>query len=361
MHRSDRVLVTGASGFIGGRLTEALVSRGMTVRAATSDVRHCSRIASLPVELVEADLNKPDTLARAAEGCDVVFHVAYRFGGDLNQQAVNFEGTQVLADAFHRSGGRRFVHVSSMCAYGDPRDEDLTEDTPLRPSEDPYSATKRKIDLLLLDMHRSHGLPVSILQPSIVYGPYGTAWTAEPLRHLRTTRIALPNRGSGLCNAVYVDDVVASLLLAAESVAAVGEMFLVSGSAPVTWREFYGAFEKMAGKTAIVEFDEQQFELERRKQQRNRSLIRRIPRALANRAKPSFIKAWAQRTPSSSSSNGELPLFLPDGLTLALLASRTHIRIDKARRLLGYEPAFDLARGMELTEQWAGSAGLLAA
>lgn len=360
MHRSDRVLVTGASGFIGGRLTEVLLSRGMTVRAATSDVRHCSRLANLPVEIVEADLGRPGTLARAAEGCDVVFHVAYRFGGDLDRQAVNFEGTQVLADAFHRGGGRRFVHVSSMCAYGDPRDEDLTEETPLRPSEDPYSAIKRKTDLFLLGLNRSQGLPVSIIQPSIVYGPHGTAWTAEPLRHLRSTRIALPHRGSGLCNAVYVDDVVAALLLAAESDVALGEMFLVSGSAPVTWREFYGAFEKMTGRTTIVEFDEQQFELEKRRQKGNRSLLRRIPRALARRATPDFLKALAKKTLSSTSSSDDLPLFLPDGTTLALLAARTHIRIDKARRLLGYEPAFDLARGMALTEQWAGSAGLLA-
>ncbi len=361
MHRSDRVLITGASGFIGGRLTEVLLSRGMTVRATTSDVRRCSRIANLPVEIVEADLNKPDTLARAAEGCDVVFHAAYRFGGDLGQQAVNFEGTQILADAFHRNGGRRFIHVSSMCAYGDPRDEDLTEETQLRPSEDPYSAIKRKIDLLLLDMNRSRGLAVSIIQPSIVYGPYGTAWTSEPLRHLRSTRLALPHRGSGLCNAVYVDDVVASLLLAAESDAAIGEMFLISGSTPVTWREFYGAFEKMSGRMTIVELDEHQFELERRSRHRNQSLLRRLPRAIARRATPEFIKALVKSTASSLSSSGDLPLFLPDGLTLALLASRTHIRIDKARRLLGYEPAFDLARGMALTEHWAADAGLLAA
>ena len=179
----------------------------------------------------------------AVAGCSVVFHAAYRFGGDIEQQRVNIDGTRALAEAFGRNGGRRFVHVSSMCAYGDPRDEDLTEDTPLRPSADPYSDIKRQIDLLLLEMHRSRGFPVTILQPTIVYGPRGTFWTTEPLQQVRSMRIALPEGGLGLCNAVYVDDVVSALTLAAERDAAVGETFLISGSSPVTWREFYGAFE----------------------------------------------------------------------------------------------------------------------
>ena len=103
-----------------------------------------------------------------------------------------------------------------MCAYGDPRDEELSEDTPLRPSADPYSDTKRRIDLLLLGMHRTGGLPVTIIQPTIVYGPRGGFWTTEPLQQVQSMRIALPATGLGLCNAVYVDDVVSALLLAAE-------------------------------------------------------------------------------------------------------------------------------------------------
>ena len=268
MDNTDRVLVTGASGFIGGRLVETLVNRGITVRVTTSDLRHCEHIAHLPIQIVKAGLGDHDALSDAVAGCSVVFHAAYRFGGDIEQQKVNIDGTRVLAEAFGRNGGRRFVHVSSMCAYGDPRDEDLTEDTPLRPSADPYSETKRQIDLLLLEMHRSRGFPVTIIQPTIVYGPRGTFWTTEPLQQVRSMRIALPAGGLGLCNAVYVDDVVSALTLAAERDAAVGEAFLISGSAPVTWREFYAAFEKMLGKKAVVDLDDAQLRIEERRQQK---------------------------------------------------------------------------------------------
>jgi nucleoside-diphosphate-sugar epimerase len=356
MNSSDLVLITGGSGFIGGRLVESLVAKGFRIRVATSDVKHCARIAELPVEIMKAGLGDHDALSRAAAGCNVVFHTAYRFGGNAAEQAVNLEGTRALAEAFSRSGGRRFVHVSSMCAYGDPLDGDLTEDMPLRQSADAYSDTKRKIDLLLIDMHRSRGLPVTILQPTIVYGPYGTFWTAEMIRQTRSMRIALPGGGAGLCNAVFVDDVVTALMLAAERDAAVGEMFLISGSAPVTWREFYGAFEKMTGRKALVDLDETQWAREQRRWQQSRSLTRRIPRAIARRIVPGSVKAFLRKRPRRAP-DAESPLFFPEGPVRSLFSSKTHIGIEKARRLLGYDPAFNLNDGMALTAQWARLAG----
>jgi nucleoside-diphosphate-sugar epimerase len=354
MDGNDRLLITGASGFIGGRLTELLAERGMRIRAVTSSLRHCPRLANLPVEVVEADLTDHKALARAVDGCNVVFHIAYRFGGDLARQGANLDALRVLAEAFCNNNGRRFVHVSSMCAYGDPLNGDLTEDMPLRPSADPYSETKRKIDLLLMDMHRSRGLPVTIIQPTIVYGPYGTSWTAEVVRQIRSTRIALPRGGAGLCNAVYVDDVVTALMLAADRESAVGEMFLVSGSAPVTWREFYEAFERMVGRKALIDLDDDQWRREERRRQRSPSLVRRIPPAIAKRIVPRPVKALLQRN-TALVSGAEPPLFLPEGLAHSLFSTKTHVRIEKARGLLGYSPAFSLNDGMACTAEWLSS------
>ena len=359
MDQTDRVLITGASGFIGGRLVEMLVNRAIPVRVTTSDLRHCEHIAHLPVEIVKANLGDHDTLSEAVAGCSVVFHAAYRFGRSLEEQRVNIDGTRTLAEAFSRNGGRRFVHVSSMCAYGDPRDENLTEDTPLRASADPYSDTKRQIDLLLLEMHRTRNFPVTIIQPSIVYGPRGTFWTIEPLQQVRSMRIALPAGGLGLCNAVYVDDVISALTLAAERDAAVGQAFLISGSAPVTWREFYGAFENMLHKKAVVDLDDTQLRLEERRQRKNQTLIRRVRRAFVRRFVPAAVKAVLAQSLTAGTSAAEPALFLPEGLQRQLYASKTNIRIDKARRLLGYDPAFDLNDGMARTAEWARGASLL--
>jgi nucleoside-diphosphate-sugar epimerase len=387
MDRSDRVLITGATGFIGGRLVEMLAAQGVRMRIATSDLSHCSRVGRFPVELIKADLVDHAALTRAAEGCNIIFHFGYRFGGTpKEQQRVNLEGTRVLAEALLKNGGRRLVHISSVSAYGAPRDGDLTEDTPPLPTGDAYSNTKQKIERLLLDLHRTHGLPVAIIQPTIVYGPYGSTWTVRLLEQVRSCRIVLPAGGLGLCNAVYVDDVVVASMLAVESAAAVGETFLISGPVPVTWREFYGAYEKMLGKHALLELDDAQTHIEEVRQ-RNEGLISRqimvglsrrpafrerllsLPPqswflAAGQRLLPNSVQAaialrykslWQSRSDAESVS---LPVYLPDPGSRALYSARTYVRADKAAKILSFKPAFDLNNGMALTTEWARWANL---
>jgi nucleoside-diphosphate-sugar epimerase len=298
--------------------------------------------------LVQANLLDHAALADAVIGCDVVFHFAYEFGGSAqDQQKANVEGTRALAEAFLKNGGRRFVHISSVSAYGAPDDGDLSEDTPPKPTENAYSNTKLKIDRLLRDLHQTRGMPVAIVQPTIVYGPFGSTWTTRLLEQVRSCRIVLPSNGTGLCNAVYVDDVVAASMLTAEADAAVGEAFLISGSSPTTWREFYSAYERMLGKQAILALDDQQMCDEEEFERRSNSIYGRFRRKLAR-------SLWKEVPPKFG-----LPLYLPDPGTRALYAAQTIVRIDKARNKLGYRPAFDLDHGMALTREWAQRANLL--
>src|SRR5215813_7704414 len=379
MDRNDRVLVTGATGFIGGRLVELLAAGGVRMRISTSDFRHCSRVARFPVELVKADLLDHEALGRAVAGCDVVFHLAYRWSGNAEEQEkANVAGTRALAEAFLKNGGRRFVHISSISAYGAPRDGDLTEDSSPRPTRNPYANIKLKIEHVLRSLYHSKRLPVTIIQPTIVYGPYGSTWTIRMLDQVRSSQIVLPARGLGLCNAVYVDDVVTAMMSAVECDAAIGETFLISGSAPITWHEFYGAYENMLGKSAILALDDAQVRIEERRQRRNDSLFQQLRRALTRRPAlrkrlldlppqgwllaggrrllpdpaQAALEAWYDSLwlPLSDTS---APLYLHDLETRALYSARTNVRINKARKTLGYKPAFDLHRGMALTREWA--------
>jgi nucleoside-diphosphate-sugar epimerase len=387
MKSADRILVTGATGFIGGRLVEALAERGVRIRVATSDFRNCARVARFPVELVKADLRDRSALVSAAVGCDVIFHCAYKFGGPLQaQMSANLDGTRALAEAFIENGGRRFVHISSVAAYGRPRNGELHEGLTPERTDSAYSNTKIKLEHLLRGLHRSRGLPVVIMQPTIVYGPYGSTWTTRLLEQVRSRRIALPSRGSGFCNAVYVDDVVAAMLLAAENDTAIGETFLISGSAPTTWREFYRAYERMIGEQVVLDLDDEQISNEERRERRRFSLYSRMCRELARRPHvrkylltlppQKWLVAIARFVPDDiratfdarvrlfwerACSQPSFPLYIPDRETRMLFAARTRVRIDKARKVLGYEPRFNLERGMELTGEWARWANLLPA
>jgi nucleoside-diphosphate-sugar epimerase len=176
-------------------------------------------------------------------------------------------------------------------------------------------------------------------------------------------------------------------MLTIESDASVGETFLISGSSPTTWREFYGAYEKMLGKQAVFDLDDGRIRMETRVQRRRNTLYARLRRELAQRPEArryllslppqSWLVAAARRLPASAqaalkchynslwrqqaSSDSSLPLYLPDPQTRALYAARTYVRIDKARNKLGYKPAFDLNFGMALTTEWARWANLLSA
>ena len=366
MDRNDLILVTGGTGFIGGRLVEVLVGRGFRIRVTTSDVRHCIHVARYPVEIVHADRDR-GSLVRAAEGCNVVFHFGYRFGGDPeDERRVNLDGTIVLAEAFQKQGGRRFVHISSICAYGDPRDGEITEASPQLPSRDAYGNVKQEIERVLLRLHRTCGLPVTILQPTIVYGPYGYYFTVRPLEELRSAHVALP--AGGLCNAVYVDDVISAAVLAAERDAAVGEKFIISGSSPTTWREFYGAYEKMLNIKTVVELDDEQIRLTRHLLRRSESLPQQFWRGVKTGAKwvlPEPVKIAIKRRfktswnapPGAGEKNQSL--YVHDGFWGALYAAKSYARIDKARRQLGYDPVCDLDHGMARTAEWARQANLL--
>lgn len=384
MDRNDLILVTGGTGFIGGRLVEALVARGLRVRVATSDFRRCAQVSRFPIEIVRADLDDYASLVRAVAGCTVIFHAAHRFGGP-DERKVNLDGTRVLAEAFLDQRGRRFVYLSSIEAYGEQRDGDITEATPRRPGREAYGNTKHDIEQVLLDLHQNRGMGVSILQPTIVYGPYGHFFTVRPLEELRSPSVALPN--GGICNAVYVDDVVTAMILAAEREAAIGETFIISGAEPTTWRKFYGAYENMLNRKAVIELDEDELKREERRQGQNLSLMSKIRHELAKRpglrkrllnlppqrwllasgrrllpesAKVTFQRNYERFWDISlgSSEADERPLLLGHAWN-SIYASKYCARIEKAREKLGYDPAFDLEAGMARTADWARWANLL--
>jgi len=332
--RGRRVLVTGGTGFLGGRLVEKLVlEQGAEVRVLVRDVSRASRIARFDLELARGDVTDAEAVGRAVRGCDVAVHCAYGNRGTARQRsAVDVDGTRTVAEAVLREGAARMVHVSSIAVYGRTPDGAVDETTSPGGAGDRYSRTKREGEALVLDLHRRAGLPVAVLRPTCVYGPFGLAFTIDPLEELASRRVVLVDGGEGLANVVYVDDAVDALLLAATAPAAVGEVFLVSGPRPVTWRELYAAYERMLGVSATVAMTAEEVRALARAERRRRG------RREGLRAQPFDV---------------------PSEHMLAFYTARTVFRIDKAATLLGYRPRFDLERGMALTEAWARWSGLI--
>jgi len=243
-----RVLVTGASGFVGRRLVERLVlEAGAFVRAMVRSYGAGGPLARFPVELVRGDILDRASVREAVAGCEVVFHCATGTSWILRERRrVEIEGARNLLEEALPVGAR-VVHLSSLLVYGVTPDGDLDESAPRMKTGDLYADAKLAAEQIIATYARR--LPVTILQPTAVYGPWAGVYGTSILRALRTSRVPLVDGGRGICNVVYVDDLVTALLAAATREEAVGETFLVSGPDHVTWKSLYERFSRMLGVT----------------------------------------------------------------------------------------------------------------
>ena len=375
-------LVTGATGFIGGRLVERLAREGARVRAAVRRFRAAPRLARFPpevVELREFDLAAPDAgppIGELVAGCAAVFHLAL----DLESAEANLDGIRRLGAACAEHGVR-LVFTSSYTVYGPYPDGPLSESAP--GEGDPrYRGTNAAGERELARMGREEGLDFAVLQPTIVYGPFSTYWTEAPAAALERGPLVLPEPGDGICNAVHVEDVVSAIALAAVKEEAAGETFLVSGPEHPTWSEFFSRYADAVGaghgvrlrpaaeiRKIIAPSPRARLASWARGRPGLRRVLGRAKRAMAGRRRRlsrGLVRATRRRDGSvrplvrDAGPRGSRPFeTLPLPRHLEEYSSRCRVDIGKARRLLGYEPAFDLARGMALTAdylRWARGA-----
>ncbi|MBV9675001.1 MAG: NAD-dependent epimerase/dehydratase family protein, partial [Acidobacteriaceae bacterium] len=173
-------LVTGASGFLGWHVASVLLQRGYRVRALC---RPTSAVRELNVERVTGDLRDKDSMNRAVEGCQLVFHVAadYRLWSRNPQElyASNVEGTRNVLDAAERAGVERVVYTSTVGCIGMPPDREGNEETPvsIRDMAGHYKRSKWLAEQVALEKARA-GLPVVIVNPTAPVGDHD--WKPTP-------------------------------------------------------------------------------------------------------------------------------------------------------------------------------------
>lgn len=246
-----RALVTGASGFIGSHLVEALVARGDRVRALVRSVRHFEPLALQGAEPALGDLRDPASLRAALDGVDVVFHLASRvtdWGPWSAFNATTVQGTRNVLEAAAEARVARFVHFSTVNVYDDRfarRHRVLTEDAPHAPPGDRhfgrYARAKSEAEMLVWDFHRRGAVEAVVLRPSLVYGPRDEAVLPRLIDYLRSPLAAWIGRENPTVDPIEVGDVVRCALAAAEAPNAAGRAYNVSPSCEIGVRDFYRA------------------------------------------------------------------------------------------------------------------------
>jgi 2-alkyl-3-oxoalkanoate reductase len=323
------VLVTGATGFVGGAVARRLAGDGAQVRALARRSERDRYIRDVDgIEIVTGDITNADQMIRVTAGCDYVIHAAAATGGSLEaQRLVNVLGTRHVVEAAAVCSVGRIVHVSTIAVYGFRYREDVTEDTPLAPGSDPYSVTKAEAEAALHEVAAQRGISYSIIRPGMIYGPRSSAWTRRMFNVARRKPTIFFGDGSGSAYPIYVDDVVELIALLAVHPAADGEAFNAAPDPSPTWREFLGAYAALAGH--------------------NRWLG--IPPLLL-RPLVALVGILAPR--------GSRYRDLPD--LLSFLCANITYRMDKAHQRLDWQPRIRLQEGIESCIPYLKERGLLA-
>lgn len=325
-----KIALTGASGYTGGRLLERLLARGDSVIALVRAGSVTSALTSNRVEIVRGVLGSAEDAQRLVAGCDAVMHVAavYRTAGhkDSYYREVNVLGTRKLLEASAAAGVRRFVHTSTVGVHGDVKNPPADENAPIAPS-DIYQATKAEAEALAREFGRSRGLEVAIVRPAAIFGP-GETRLLKVFRSIARGRYAVVGDGTPHYHLVYIDDLVDGFLLALTRPEAAGETFIIGGPRSISQND----------------------------------LAREVAQATGGSVWPFHLPAW----PIQRLGDVVEALCVPLGLEPPIHRRRVDFwvknrsfSIEKARRLLGYEPKVDVTEGIARTARWYRENGWL--
>jgi nucleoside-diphosphate-sugar epimerase len=322
-----RVLVTGATGFIGGHLVTALRARHDTVVAMGRDWARLRALAAIGATPLQTTLTDRASMSRAWEGAEAVFHVGARSApwGDYDGfHAANVIGTRNVIEQCIEQRVPRLVHVSSPSVTFHNRDQfEIDESTPYpRRFLSPYSLTKKLAEDLVNQARDK--LEVVIIRPKAVFGPGDRSLLPRIVSAAMAGRLRQVGDGRNLVDLTYVDNVVRALLLAAHRSVAAGRTYYVTNGEHVPLWPLIRTVISAHGCSADLP-----------------PASFRLAYAAA-----SFMELWAWRT------GIEPPM---TRYAVAALGRSQTYNIDAARRELGYVPGPSVADGLRTTLSQIGA------
>jgi len=321
--KGKKILVTGATGFIGGQVTKRLLKEGMQVRAMARTPAKAGFLAGRGAEVVYGDMTDAASLRNAVQGCQFVFHFAAAmrrgFQPDSYYRAVNVEGTRILAEAALDANVERFIHTSSVWVFGLDAVQNTSENSLRHPSREFYCDTKLEGENVIRALIKERSLPAVIIYPTVVYGPYDDNCTMQSIKVIQQGKMILASGGTGIWNTIFIDDLVDGILAAARH-GVIGEGYILGGPENVTLREFEENLARIAGRERLASL-------------------------------PAWLTMTIATLAEWEANIFHHPPFATREYVRGMIMHATY-NLNKAKRDLGFEAHTDLSTGMHRVQEW---------
>jgi nucleoside-diphosphate-sugar epimerase len=311
-----RIFMTGASGFIGQVIVRHLLNERHSVVALMLP-QEPERLAG-GASIVRGDVTRAETLSGAMKNVDAVIHAAGSVGFQTWQNciAINRDGTRnVVREAVH-SGVRRFIHLSSVSVYGRTPDMPIREDSPLKKIGDPYGDTKIDAECILQEHARQGNLDLTIIRPTVVYGPGDNKFLPTLLANLQGGAFRIIGNGNQAVDLVHVDDLAALVLRVLNEPRTAGKAYNVTNPGNPSWNDMIRMVSSELGMPMP-----------------QRHLSFRTAYRLAG------IMEWFSRL------SRKAPRL--NRYTIRVVGRSYHYLTDAAQRDLGFAPSIDLLDGLK--------------
>jgi 2-alkyl-3-oxoalkanoate reductase len=319
------VMVTGATGFIGGRVVHKLLHENIPVKALVLPHEVTPPEWASKVDIIRGGISDPQAVAEAVRGVKTIIHlvaVVSDWGDEKKYWEFTVEGSRLVFEQAIQNKAR-VVLASSIAVYGDKiQKQSCPEETGYGKTLGPYSRTKQAQEKLAWGYHDNKGMILSVVRPSNVYGPGSGPWLHDVVDVLISGSPALVAGGSGNAGLAYVDNVADIIILAASIDAAVGRVYNACDGLSITWKQY---FTDIAGIIGVKN-------------------LKSIPYLLAS------LGARVMETIWKLSGIKKRPPVTREALNL--IGSDNRIPNDRVRKELGYSPQISYAEGLQRTREY---------
>lgn len=351
-----KIGIVGASGFVGNRAVEMLHKEGMTVCPIVRHTADLERFSQMGLKGCIANAFDGAALEKAFSGCDVAIHSVLGSSGLIRGS---------IAPAYRaaqKAGVRRLIYLSSMIVHTSAPSPGTTESTPPIEYQPGFPTHIAKIDAerRLLRLRKKGDVEVVIFRPGVVFGPR-SRWITELAEQLTQGSAYFINNGSGICNTVYVDNLIHAMRLAMFTSGADGEAFFVGDREQVTWLDFYRPFAQALDIDVkqIPQLTAPEFTHSRKQQWvnaiRESEVVQKGLTLLPDDLKPIMKSILPNRSKTAVEKLPTIPAQTQPVVTemMAILQqSQYKLPFEKARKILGYEPIFSFEEGCHCSIKW---------